>query len=141
MEDAEHEQRRLRRGCSVYLRTYANTGFRFLGWYENEERISEKSNFNYTMPAHDANVVAKYEYDPSVPADPAMPDTTTYYLLQTVINPEGAGSFNRHDRRYAAGASVYLNTYNNTGFRFINWHQNGNIVSESSSFNYKILSK
>lgn len=54
-------------GSSVYLRTYANTGFRFLGWYENEERISEKSNFNYTMPAHDANVVAKYEYDPDVP--------------------------------------------------------------------------
>ncbi|ROT04957.1 hypothetical protein EEL33_13840 [Muribaculaceae bacterium Isolate-037 (Harlan)] len=124
-------------GSSVYLRTYANTGFRFLGWYENEERISEKSNFNYTMPAHDANVVAKYEYDPDVPADPAMPDTTTYYLLQTVINPEGAGSLNLYDGRYAAGASVNLRAYNNTGFRFINWQdQNGNIVSESSSFRY-----
>ncbi len=124
-------------GSSIYLYTYRNTGYVFKGWYEGDQLVSSSTSFNYTMPSHDATLQARYEYDPTVPGDPAMPDTTTYYTLTTMISPNGAGSLNIYSGRYAAGANVYLYAYRNTGFKFLRWQDDeGKLVSESTSFSY-----
>lgn len=128
-------------GSSVYLRTYNYTGFVFKGWYEGEKLLSSSTGFNYTMPANDAVVQARYEYNPGVPANPAMPDTATYYTLTASVSPIGAGSLNSSSGKYAAGASVYLCTYGNTGFQFVGWqNEKGVTVSSSTSFNYQMPS-
>lgn len=128
-------------GSSVYLRTYNYTGFVFKGWYEGEKLLSSSTGFNYTMPANDAVVQARYEYNPGVPANPAMPDTATYYTLTASVSPIGAGSLNSSSGKYAAGASVYLRTYGNTGFQFVGWqNEKGVTVSSSTSFNYQMPS-
>ena len=57
-------------GASVYLRTYKNTGFVFKGWFDGDSLLSSATSFYYTMPARDAAVQARYEYDPTVPANP-----------------------------------------------------------------------
>lgn len=124
-------------GSSIYLYTYRNTGYVFKGWYEGDQLVSSSTSFNYTMPSHDATLQARYEYDPTVPGDPAMPDTTTYYTLTTMISPNGAGSLNIYSGRYAAGANVYLYAYRNTGFKFLRWQDDeGKLVSESTSLSY-----
>ena len=81
-------------GSRVYLRTYGHTGYVFRGWYKGDEVISSSASFYYTMPAEDVVLQARYEYDPSVPADPAMPDTTRKYALNVGVSPHGAGSLN-----------------------------------------------
>ncbi len=124
-------------GSSIYLRTYGNTGYVFKGWYEGETLLSSSASFNYTMPSKDVVVQARYEYDPAVPGNPSMPDTTTYYSLTATVSPIGAGSLNTYSGKYAAGASVYMRTYGNTGYQFVGWQNNGGeTVSTSSSFNY-----
>lgn len=124
-------------GSTVYLRSYNNTGYVFKGWYDGETFLSSSSNFKYTMPAKDVLVKAKYEYDPTVPGNPSMPDTTTYYSFHTIISPHGAGTLNSNSARYAAGTTVSLHTYNNTGYKFVGWQdENGLNLSTSTSFNY-----
>ena len=124
-------------GSSVYLRTYANTGYVFKGWYEGKTLLSSATGFTYTMPSNDALVQAIYEYDPAVPGNPAMPDTTTYYSFTASVAPVGAGSLNTYSGKYAAGASVNMRTYGNTGYQFIGWqNENGENISSSTSFRY-----
>lgn len=124
-------------GSSVYLRTYGNTGYVFKGWYEGETLLSSSASFNYIMPSKDAVVQARYEYDPAVPGNPAMPDTTTYYSFSAQVSPIGAGSLNTTSGRYTAGATVNLRAYINTGYQFVGWqNEAGETLSSSVSYNY-----
>jgi len=124
-------------GSMVNLRTYGNTGYVFKGWYEGETQLSSATSFNYTMLSNDAVVQARYEYDPAVPADPAMPDTTTYYSFTATVSPVGAGTLNTYSGRYSAGATVNMRAYVNTGYQFVGWqNDSGETVATSTSFNY-----
>ena len=124
-------------GSAVNLRTSGHTGYVFKGWYEGETLLSSATNFNYTMPSNDAVVQARYEFDPSAPGNPAMPDTTTYYSFTSTISPVGAGTLNTYSGRYAAGATVNMRAYVNTGYQFVGWqNDSGETVATSTSFNY-----
>ena len=122
-------------GSRVYLRTYGNTGYVFKGWYKGDEVISSSASFYYTMPAEDVVLQARYEYDPTVPADPAMPDTK--YKLSLGITPNGAGSLNNSGGSYAEGTKVSLRAYVNTGYHFTGWtDEAGDTLSTSTSYSY-----
>ncbi len=124
---------------SISLRTYKNTGYTFIGWFDGETLLSTSTSFNYKMPARDAVVQARYEFDPSVPDNPAMPDTTTYYLFTADVSPIGAGTLNTNSGKYAAGTNVNMYIYLNTGYQFIGWqNENGEILSTSTSYKYKM---
>ena len=124
-------------GSRVYLRTYGHTGYVFRGWYKGDEVISSSASFYYTMPAEDVVLQARYEYDPSVPADPAMPDTTRKYALNVGVSPHGAGSLNTAGGKYAEGTRVSLRAYVNTGFHFTGWtDESGETLSTSTNFTY-----
>ena len=124
-------------GSSVYLNTYSNNGYVFKGWYNGETLLSSSASFNYKMPAKDVVVQARYEFDPKVPGNPAMPDTTTCYSFTATVSPYGAGSLSNQMGKYAVGAKVSLHTYGNTGYKFIGWqNEDGINISTSSSFNY-----
>lgn len=126
-------------GSKVSLRTNGNTGFVFKGWYQGDDMLSSSTSFSFTMPSCDVIVQARYEYDPTVPADPSMPDTTTYYSLTTSVSPLGAGSQNVAMGKYAANAKVWLSTSGNTGYRFLHWqNEQGENVSGSASFEYRM---
>lgn len=125
----------------VYLSTSKRTGYVFQGWYENDSLLASSTSFYYTMPARDALVQARYEYNPSVPDNP-MPDTATYYTLTTSLSPIGAGSINHEKGQYTAGYQVYLSASKNTGFQFEGWkNEQDEVVSTSSSFYYTMPSR
>ena len=124
-------------GSAIYLRTNGNTGYVFKGWYEGETLVSSVVSFNYTMPSKDVVLQARYDYDPSVPSNPAMPDTTTYFTLTASVSPVGAASLNTQGGRYAANTRIYLRAYGNAGYKFVAWKdESGQIVSSSTSFDY-----
>lgn len=126
-------------GAKINLRTDAHTGFLFKGWYEGSTLLSANNRFDYSMPSHDATVVARYEYDPTVPDNPSMPDTTSYFTLKTQISPQGAGTVNITEGKYAAGTNVNLRAYSNTGYIFRKWQDiNGASVSEAGSFDFSM---
>ena len=50
-------------------------GFKFLGWYLNNELVSETPSFYYTMPYQDVTLSARFTYDPDSPVDPISSQT------------------------------------------------------------------
>jgi uncharacterized repeat protein (TIGR02543 family) len=59
-------------------------GFKFLGWYINEQQVNENLSFWYQMPTGDVTLTARFEYNPDSPGDPASSqadiDNTEYIL-------------------------------------------------------------
>lgn len=128
--------------ASIYLRTYNNTGYQFKGWFDGDTLLSSSNSFYYTMPARDALVQARYEYDPTVPGNPAMPDTTKYYVFSASVSPVGAGTLNIYSGKYAAGANIGMRAYVNSGYHFAGWRdENGDTLSKTTSYNYKMPQK
>ena len=50
-------------------------GFKFQGWYLNDELINENLSFWYKMPTNDATLTAHFEYNPDNPDDPSSNQT------------------------------------------------------------------
>jgi PKD repeat protein len=71
---------------------------------------------------------------------PNPPEPNIQYTLSLLASPNGAGSFYGAGK-YAAGTNVWVYAYNNTGFRFQSWQEDGNVISTSSSFNYTMPAK
>lgn len=126
-------------GTNISLRAYNRGDFVFTGWEEDGEVISTSSSFTYTMPARSVKLVAHFKYDPDSPAEPPEPDIPVYSALYLSASPSGSGSFNiSSGNRYEVGSSVNLRAYNRSDFTFVNWTENGEVISTSSSFNYVV---
>lgn len=129
-------------GTNITLRAYSNSGFYFVAWEENGEVISTSSTFTYTMPAKNTDITARYLYNPSNPSEPSepvMPEKPVYSTLALVCNPSSSGTFNiSSGNSYQVGTSVSLRAYPNTNFIFVNWTENGEVISTSSQFNYVV---
>jgi len=122
-------------GSKVSLSTYPHTGYVFLGWYEGEEKLSASTSFSYTMPSHDAQVTARYIYDPEVPVDPNSINPS--YTVTLECKPEGSGTFNNSRVTMPEGDGIQLYAYSNTGYEFLHWeNEKGKVISTSQSFYY-----
>lgn len=126
-------------GVSVRVRAYSNSNYTFIAWEEDGNVISTTAQFDYAMPQKNAVLAAHYEYNPSNPSEPTPPVIPIYRKLNLSINPSSAGSFNINSgNSYEVGTSVNVRAYTNSNFIFLNWTENGEIISTSSSFNYII---
>lgn len=140
-------------GCNVYYRTdgYAPTvdeQYRYNG------PIVISATTTFMAIAADANgntsriVTSKYtctrhgigeDYNPASPGNPGTGTGETQektYKLTVVTNPSGAGSAYANSYELKAGVQTRVYTYNNTGFDFLNWTIEGEVVSKSTSFYY-----
>ena len=50
-------------------------GFKFLGWYLGDEKLSDNLSFYYMMPNNDITLTAHFSYDPDSPDDPTSVQT------------------------------------------------------------------
>lgn len=122
-------------GASVSLRAYNNSNFVFSNWTENGEIISTSSSFVYVMKEGNPKLVANYAYTPSNPSEPSVP--RLYHRLTLGCNPSGGGYFNvSSGNEYQEGSSVHLQAYSNQWYTFLNWTQDGEVISTNSSFYY-----
>lgn len=93
-------------GETIHLYAYANSSFTFVQWTdETGTVVSGQPDFTYTMPAHDVQLTAEYEYNPANPANPArnywnqqlgevIVDDFTTGQLQTAVRNAIDGSAN-----------------------------------------------
>lgn len=123
-------------GEDIYISYSLNTGYKCRGITLNGVlQDNTRNNFEFYMPASDVEMVIETEFDPSSPADPQPADTTTLYNLTLVSNPLGAGYF-YGDGKYAAGTSVDISGYANSGYVFKGWTKDGDTISNKNSFRY-----
>ena len=131
-------------GVGVNLRAYTNTGFVFAGWEEEGQIISTEPSFNFTMRSHNTTLTAKYEYSPSSPSEPSSPNihkpVEPKYVSLNVSsgNPEGGYCNVSSGNKYEIGTSVSLKATNYKDFYFINWVQDGVVISTSNTFKYVV---
>lgn len=128
-------------GAGVNLRAYTNSGYRFLYWECAGKQLSASASFNYKMAGSNTTLLAVYEkyYNPNNPGEPSQPNLPRYTTLDVRVSPSSAGSVNvSASNKYEIGSSVKLQAYANTYYHFLNWTQDGEVISTATSFNYVV---
>lgn len=125
-------------GTTVNLYAYTNTGFRFVRWEdESGNELSTSTSLSYTMPTNDVTLIARFVYDPTNPAEPSTPVEQS--RITFVTNPADGGYFSSdYNKRYEVGSSQSFYAYPYTGYRFLNWTRDGEIISTEQSLNYTV---
>jgi len=79
-------------GSTFELKAYPNGGYAFRGWYLDGELYTTLTSFTYTMGDNDLSFEARFEFDPSSPAEPSKPTDKqyAYYLMSGITYPGGA---------------------------------------------------
>ena len=109
-------------GTSVTLTATPNSGYDFVNWTKNGEEVSTSTSFTIVV-TENASYVAHFSantFEITATADPAEYGTVT-----------GAGS-------YGYGATARLRAIPNTGYSFVNWTRDGDVVSTSASYNFTV---
>lgn len=123
-------------GRSVRVSASVASGYVFDGWEDADgKRISASTSFYYSMPEADATLTARFTYSPANPSEPQTPPV--YRKVSVDINPKGAGACSGTGS-YQVGASVQLTASTNTGYRFVNYTRDGEVISTSSRFRYVV---
>jgi hypothetical protein len=100
-------------GQSATVSATPNTGYDFANWSENGNVVSTEVNYSFTVTG-------------------ARALTANFVLLQYTVttspNPPAGGTTNG-DGTYNYGSQVTLNATTNTNWTFLNWTENGSVVS------------
>jgi hypothetical protein len=100
----------------------ANEGYDFVNWTENGNAVSTDANYSFTITGN-RTLVANFEmqtFDVKVSIDPMEAATVT-----------GEGNYNY-------GTEVTLTLNRNEDYRFVNWTEDGEVVSEDMTYVFTI---
>jgi len=112
-------------GTTVTIIESPNPGYTFVNWTENGNIVSTSSSFQFSLTAN-RTFVANFSIIPAL-----------QYAVILSSSP-AAGGTNTGSGSYTAGTSVTITASPNTGYTFVNWTENGNIVSTSSNYTFAI---
>ena len=92
----------------VSLSAYANTGYTFLGWYDGGKLMSESLSFSFYMPDKDLTLTARFEYNPTNPAEPESDGSQTNVQTTPGGDANGDGVVNVTDAVYLINVCLGL---------------------------------
>ena len=100
----------------------AATGYTFVNWTKNGTAVSTNAAYTFTVTEAGAYVAnfSLNSYEITASAEPSYAGTTT-----------GAGT-------YSHGTSVTLSAIANTGYSFISWTKNGQVVSTTANYTFTV---
>ena len=111
-------------GQTVSISATPNTGYSFVNWTENGNVVSSQAEYSFTA-TQNRDLTAHFSihtYTVSLTADPAGAG-----------NLSGAGTYDHN-------ANITVNAQANAGHTFVNWTENGNVVSTNPQFSFNITS-
>ncbi len=109
-------------GSSVSLTATPNSGFAFTNWSEAGNVISYNSHYIFVINKN-RTLVANF---------------TPQYLVSLSSNPAIGGSVNGQGS-YNLGSLVSISAVPNTGYEFINWTENGNVISSNQTYSFSLI--
>ena len=107
-------------GQNVTLNAVANTGYTFVNWTENGTEVSTNAEYSFTVNSN-RNLVANFQINT--------------YTITVTANPAEYGTVNGGGN-YTHGQTVTLNAIANTNYSFVNWTENGTIVSTAAEYSF-----
>ena len=108
-------------GSSVNVLAAPNAGFAFVNWTENGVPVSASANYTFTVTAN-RTLTANF---------------APLYTVTTSASPTAGGSISGGGA-YTNGAVVLLTATANLGFHFLDWTENGMVLSSSNSFSFAL---
>ena len=109
-------------GQNCTVRATANEGYTFVNWTENGEQVSANANYTFAVSGN-RTLVANF--------------TASSYVIAATVDPENSGTI-RGTGGYEYGQSCTLRATANTGYTFVNWTENGNVVSTSANYTFNV---
>ena len=111
-------------GAQVTVTASASSGYTFSGWRENGSIVSTSASYTFTVTG-DRSLTAVFA---------AVIPT---YRVTAGIDPEGSGTASGGGT-YQQGASVTVTAAPGEGYSFVKWTENGQTVSESTSYTFTV---
>lgn len=108
-------------GQTVNLSATPGSGYLFENWTKNGQIVSVVPNFAYTMPAADVTLVANFS-------------PKSYQLITQSVPSQGGTTSG--GGIYQFGQLVNLNAMPSTGYQFLNWTINGQVVSTNPAYSF-----
>ena len=111
-------------GETVTVTATPNEAYHFVNWMENDSVVSTDAEYSFTV-----------EEDRSLTANFAL----NIYFIAVAANPveggsvSGGGAFNY-------GGEVVMTAVPNTGYSFVNWMENGEVVSYDATYTFIVTS-
>lgn len=99
-----------------------NTGYRFVAWQENGNTLSTEAEYTFTVDA-DHDITAVFELNG--------------FTIYADADPSEGGTVNGAGF-YDIGALCTLEAVENAGYSFLNWTEDGTIVSDEPSFSFVV---
>ncbi len=109
----------------VTLTATTNTGYKFLNWTENGRVVSTEAKYLF-IASKNRTLVANFEEI-----------TPTKYNVTATANPVNAGTISGAGT-YNKNTTVTLTATPNEGYNFINWTENGNVISTNTKLTFTI---
>ena len=110
-------------GSTCTVTASANSGYSFVNWTENGTQVSTNASYSFTVNDNRtlvANFNAIPNFNVSVSANPSNAGTVT-----------GGGS-------YQQGQTCTVTASANSGYSFVNWTENGNVVSTNANYTFNV---
>ena len=111
-------------GASCTLTATPATGFSFVRWTKNGTQVSTNPTYTFTV-TESAAYVAQFQVQ--------------LFQVTTNCNPTEGGTASGSGL-YAYGQSCTVNATPNRGYDFVNWTENGNVISTEASYTFNITS-
>ncbi|MDR2084923.1 MAG: T9SS type A sorting domain-containing protein [Bacteroidales bacterium] len=110
-------------GHSLTVTAIAASGYTFQNWTESGNVVSTTASYTFTV-SQNRTLVANFTQN-------------VYYAISATVNPVGAGTISGlGSGSFASGAQVTLTAVAASGYQFVNWTENGNVVSTNYIYNF-----
>ena len=109
-------------GASCTLTASPNDGYTFANWTENGNIVSSDAEYTFTVTSN-RTLVANF--------------TLNTYTITATCNPAEGGTVNGAGQ-YNHGESCTLTATANNGYTFVNWKENGSVVSTVASYTFTV---
>ena len=109
-------------GETATLRAIANTGYTFASWTDGDEVVSTDAEYSFTATA-DRTLVANF--------------TINTYTISATANPTEGGTI-EGARDYTYGETATLIATASEGYNFINWTEDGEVVSTEAEYSFTV---
>ncbi len=106
-------------GATCTLTATPCWGFHFVNWTENGSFVSTNASYTFTVTGN-RNLVANFAIN--------------QYTINALANPSSGGSVTQSGNgTYDYGANCTLTATPNTGYHFVNWTENGQVVPNAGA--------
>jgi kumamolisin len=109
-------------GSNVTVTASANNGYNFANWTENGSVVSTSASYTFTANGS-RTLVANFTAN------------AINYAISTSASPSSGGATGG-DGTFAGGTTVTVIANANSGYSFVNWTENGSVVSTSASYSF-----